>query len=392
MRVLALNAGSSSLKVALFALEPGSERCLARGEVERIGRSAQTTSLTLSDEDGREVLARVVECHDHVGALSAALDALVAASFPRPDAIGHRLVHGGPDHVAPSRVDASLRAALGDLVRFAPLHLPAELAILDAATARYPGLPEIACFDTAFHRTLPEVAERLPLPRELFDAGVRRYGFHGLSYEYIVETVGAATLGRAVIAHLGSGASMAAVMDGRSIDTTMALTPASGLMMGTRSGDLDPGVLVHLMTQHGYGAPELDSLVNARSGLLGVSGTTADMKQLLDASAHDEHAALAVEMFCYVARKSIGALAAALGGIDTLVFTGGIGERASEVRERIARGLVHIGIALDPKRNARSESLLSLADSSCRVLLVRADEERMIARHVARVLSGVPSA
>jgi len=385
MIVLALNAGSSSLKVALFAIDDRGERCLARVTVERIGEEAGRIALT--DGEGRILVERDGPCVDHVRALHEALDEIGRASLPVVDATGHRLVHGGPDHGAPARVDATLRASLTTLVRFAPLHLPAELAVLDACTTRFPKLSHVACFDTAFHRGMPEVAERFALPRDLFDAGVRRYGFHGLSYEFIVETIGAAKLGRAVIAHLGNGASMAAVKNGRSVDTSMGFTPAGGLVMGTRAGDLDPGILVHLLDRHGYGARDLDTLVNERSGLLGVSGTTSDMKALLEASAHDARAALAVEMFCYTARKFVGAFAAVLGGIDTLVFTGGIGEHAAPVRERICAGLGHVGIVIDPAYNERAAACVSAEQSACRVLVVPTDEERMIARHTFRVLS-----
>jgi acetate kinase len=365
VNVLALNAGSSSLKLAVFAIDGSRETCVVRKEVARAPGDA--------------------------GELAEA-----AAGLGKIDAVGHRLVHGGPDHSAPVRVDPALRAAFEGLVRFAPLHLPTELALLDAASARWPDAPQVACFDTAFHRTMPQVAERFALPYELFDAGVRRYGFHGLSYEYVVESVGAERLGRAVIAHLGSGASMAAVRDGKSIDTTMGLTPAGGLVMGTRTGDLDPGVVLHLMGESppDYQSPrhrrqgqrDLETLVNERSGLLGVSGTTSDMKTLLERSPPDPRAALAVEMFCYVARKFVGALATTLGGIDALVFTGGIGERAAPVRERICDGLGHLGMAIDPARNARSEACISQDSSACRVLVVPTDEERMIARHTARIV------
>jgi len=365
VNVLALNAGSSSLKLAVFAIDGARETCVARKEVAHAATGA--------------------------GALDDA-----TAGLGKIDAVGHRLVHGGPDHSAPVRVDATLRAAFDALVPFAPLHLPAELALLDAASARWPEAPQIACFDTAFHRTMPEVAQRFALPRELFDAGVRRYGFHGLSYEYVVESVGVANLGRAVIAHLGGGASMVAVREGRSVDTTMGLTPAGGLMMGTRPGDLDPGVLLHLMAKPSpdYQSPrhrrqghrDLETLVNEHSGLLGVSGTTSDMKTLLEESHRDPRAALALEMFCYVARKFVGGLAATLGGIDTLVFTGGIGEHAAPVRERICAGLGHLGVAIDPARNALSERSVSHEPSACRVLVVPTDEERMVARHTARVL------
>jgi acetate kinase len=356
MKILALNAGSSSLKLALFEIDERRE--------ERTLRSAV----------------------DHSGDVAGALrDATV--DLAPPEAVGHRFVHGGPDHSAPVRVDTDLRHSFESLVRFAPLHLPAELALLDAAASRWPEAAQVACFDTAFHRGLPEVAQRLALPRALFDDGVRRYGFHGLSYEYVVEAIGAEKLGRAVIAHLGNGASMVAVRDGRSVDTTMGLTPTGGLMMGTRVGDLDPGVLVHLMDRDHLGPRELEALLNEQSGLLGVSGLTNNMKTLLEACADDPNAELAVEMFCYTARKFVGALAAALGGLDTLVFTGGIGEHAAPVRERICAGLRHLGVDVDPARNAAAASCISRESGACRVLVVATDEERIIARHTFRVLA-----
>jgi acetate kinase len=385
LNVLALNSGSSSLKMALFSVDGGAEKCLARGALERTGRDGG--KLTLKNGEGSILVEQDAPRANQVESARALFDALARTSLPVADAIGHRLVHGGFAHSAPARVDASLRASLGELVRFAPLHLPPELAVLDAAVTRFPDLPQVVCFDTAFHRGLPEAAERLALPSELYDEGVRRYGFHGLSYEYVVETIGAAHLGRAVIAHLGSGASMAAIREGRSVDTTMGLTPAGGLVMGTRTGDLDPGVLVYLMDHHGYGARDLEELVNRRSGLLGVSGTTGDMKTLLEARGSDARAALAVEMFCYAARKSVGAFAAALGGLETIVFTGGIGERAAAVRDVICAGLAYLGVKIDPARNERGDACVSDDVSACRVLVVHTDEERMIARHVSRALS-----
>jgi acetate kinase len=233
---------------------------------------------------------------------------------------------------------------------------------------------------------MPAVAQRLPLPRALWDAGIRRYGFHGLSYEYVVQAVGAAALGRAVIAHLGNGASLAAVRDGRSVDTTMGFTPAGGCMMGTRPGDLDPGVLVHLLAQRGYDAAALERLVERESGLRGVSGLTADMQTLLTRRADEPAAGEAVELFCYSVRKHVGALAAVLGGLDTLVFTGGIGEHAAPVREEICRGLEHLGIRLDARRNAAHAAVVSAAESRCTVRVVPTDEDLMIARHTRAAL------
>jgi acetate kinase len=258
---------------------------------------------------------------------------------------------------------------------------------VEAVGARFPALPQVVCFDTAFHRDLPEVARRLALPRDFGDgAGIRRFGFHGLSYEYVLERLGPSGRGRVVIAHLGNGASMAAVRYGRPVDTTMGLTPAGGFMMGTRTGDLDPGVLLYLMRERGFDAERLDRLVNKESGLLGVSGASADMKTLLERRERDEEAALAVAMFCYQARKQVGAFAAAMGGLDTLVFTGGIGERAAPVRAEICDGLEHLGVRLDAPRNAAHADPLSAPDAGCAVRVVPTREDLMIARHSRAVL------
>ncbi|MGH7298412.1 MAG: acetate/propionate family kinase [Polyangiaceae bacterium] len=348
--VLSLNCGSSSLKYALFE---GDDAAL-RGSIDRIGAGGAA---------------------DHAAAVRAVFDELSRRGLPAPAAVGHRLVHGGPDHLAPERIDDRLLAALAALVPFAPIHLPSELAAIRAVSERFPEAPQVACFDTAFHRTLPEVARRFALPAALFDAGLRRYGFHGLSCEYVVESLGADRLGRAVIAHLGNGASMTAVRDGRSIETTMGFTPTAGLVMGTRSGDLDPGLLIYLLEHRGYDAPALDRLVNHEAGLLGISGTTADMQALLERRATDPRAELAVAIFCHHARKAIGSLAAALGGLDGLVFTGGIGEHAPAVRREICSGLDHLGISADDARPGQ-----------CQVQVVHTDEERMIARHTRRRL------
>jgi acetate kinase len=373
-----VNSGSSSLKVALYE----DEARIASGAVEGIGLGEGRLTV-------REAAGRVLR--DEPGAfpdVRAALhDLFGRAGFPAPDAAGHRIVHGGPDHAAPERVTPELVAAIRDRVPLAPLHLPAALHGIDAVSARFSGLPQVACFDTAFHRRMPPVAKRLPLPRGLQAKGIERYGFHGLSYEYVVSTVGAATLGRAIIAHLGNGASLAAVREGFPLDTTMGFTPTGGLMMGTRSGDLDPSVLVHLLVQQGYDAAAIERLVDHESGLLGVSGATSDMKVLLETREKQPHAGEAVELFCYVLRKNIGAFAAVLGGIDTLVFTGGIGERAAAVRAETCRGLEHLGIRIDRERNERHDPIVSPSGGSCTVRIVRTDEDRMIARHTRALLA-----
>jgi acetate kinase len=306
--------------------------------------------------------------------------------LPAPDAVGHRLVHGGPKHTGPEMVTPELLTVLRDLVPLAPLHLPSEIRAIDAVTAHYPKLNQVACFDTAFHRTIPEVAQRLPLPRTFWHEGIRRYGFHGLSYEYIVTTLGEAVRGRMIVAHLGNGASMAALQDGRPQDTTMGFSATGGLMMGTRSGDLDPGILLYLMYEKGYDASSLENLLDKHAGLVGVSGISPDMKTLLDQRDKEPHAAEAVELFCYTARKFIGALAAVLGGLDSLVFTGGIGERAGPVRWMICHGLDHLGIRLDPHQNDADAAVISSKDSRCLVRVISTNEDLMIARHTQRLL------
>jgi acetate kinase len=279
-------------------------------------------------------------------------------------------------------------ATLRRVTPFAPLHLPAEIAAIEAIAERLPDVPQVVCFDTAFHRAMPDVARRLPLPRGAFDEGIRRYGFHGLSYEYVLEQVGGASAGRLVMAHLGNGASLAAVHDGKPVDTTMGLTPTGGLMMGTRTGDLDPGALVHWMRAHHADVDALAHLVDHESGLLGVSGTTSDMQQLLDARDESAEAAEAVALFCWTARKHVGAMAAALCGLDTLVFTGGIGEHAAPIRAEICAGLGHLGVEIDPARNAAHGAAIGVPGRPCTVRIVPTDEDRMIARHTRDVLGG----
>jgi acetate kinase len=361
--ILCLNSGSSSLKFAVYALGGGEERRRLEGAVERIGLDG--ARLWLRDGRGAPLEDGPGDFGDHRAALAALPAALERGGSPALDAVGHRVVHGGPDHTAPVRVDAALIAELRTLSRFAPLHVPSAIEAVEAVSQRYPELPQVACFDTAFHRRMPEVAQRLPLPRALWDEGLRRYGFHGLSYEYVLAELGDEPPGRAIIAHLGNGASLAAVRDGRPVDTTMGFTPTGGLVMGTRSGDLDPGVLLYLLREKAYDVERLERLVDREAGLLGVSGSTSDMKALLEMRETDTRAAQAVEMFCYAVRKHIGALAAVLGGLDVLVFTGGIGERAPAVRDEICRGLEHLGTD---------------------VRVIPTNEDLMIARHTRKTV------
>jgi acetate kinase len=276
--------------------------------------------------------------------------------------------------------------ALRSLIPLAPFHLPSEIKGIDAVAAHYPGLSQVVCFDTAFHHQMPEVAQRLPIPRSLWQDGMHRYGFHGLSYEYIVSALGRDTKGRVIIAHLGSGASIAALKDGKPQDTTMGFSALGGLMMGTRCGDLDPGILLYLMDEKGYDARQLEELLYQHSGLIGVSGISSDMKTLLDQRTTEPHAAQAIELFCYTARKYIGALSAVIDGLDTLVFTGGIGERAAPVRWMICRGLVYLGINIDPEKNDANAGIISINNSSCTVRVIPTNEDLMIARHTQALL------
>jgi acetate kinase len=304
-------------------------------------------------------------------------------------AVGHRVVHGGVTHVAPERITDALLSDLRTLMPIDPDHMPQALEAIEAITERYPNVPQVACFDTAFHRTMPMLAQRYALPRWTVDAGVRRYGFHGLSCEFIVSRLTeleTATLGgRTLIAHLGNGASITAVERGVSVETTMGFSPTGGVMMGTRSGDLDPAVLTYLGRTAHRDLDSLDHLTNHESGLLGVSGLSSDVRVLLNASA-SASAKEAIDLFCYTARKYMGALAAVLDGVDTVVFTGGIGEHAAVIRDGICRGLGHLGIRLDPERNASSADVISASGNTVTVRVIATDEELVIAKHVRHLL------
>ena len=305
--------------------------------------------------------------------------------------MGHRVVHGGPKHIQPERITPQMVEELRRLSPFDPEHLPEEILLTEAFHRRFPELPQVACFDTAFHHDLPRVARLLPIPRRYAALGVRRYGFHGLSYAFLMEELarleGAETArGRVILAHLGNGASLAAVRDGKPVDTSMGFTPASGVPMGTRSGDLDPGLAWYLARTEGMSAQRFNEMVNAQSGLLGMSETSSDMRDLLDREGRDVRAAEAIALFCYQVKKCIGAFAAALGGLDTLVFAGGIGEHAPRIRTRICDGLEFLRIELDETRNAASEGVISAAISRVVVRVIHTDEELMIARTVRRVL------
>ena len=382
--VLSFNLGSSSLKFALF-LMGGKEELLARGEVERIGTPGGR--FWIHDAENRVLEDAKGNFIEYGTAVSAVFSTLKKLNLPNPSAVGHRVVHGGAEHASPAIIDRGLIDKLKMLIPFAPLHLPYEIQCIQAVARHFPEIQQVACFDTAFHRRMPEIAQRFPLPGFLWDEGVRRYGFHGLSYEYVLSVLGARIRGRVIIAHLGNGASMAAVENGQPMDTTMGFSPTGGFMMGTRSGDLDPGVLLYLMAEKGYDAGEIELLVNRQAGLLGVSGTSSDMKTLLEKRRDDPWAALAVDMFCYNLRKHIGALAAILGGVDTFVFTGGIGERAAWVRKDICLGLGYLGLHLDLDKNEVHAAIISRPESPCTVLIIPTNEDLIIARHTFRLIN-----
>ena len=387
--ILTINGGSSSIKFALFEVGDTLRRIL-EGELERIGLPEAT--LRVKGSNPADSFSRPVTAPDHTAAVGALMEWIEEHSARGAlTAVGHRVVHGGPKYSQPQRITAEMIEELHQLSPFDPEHLPLEIELIEAFRQRHPTLPQVACFDTAFHRTMPRVATLLPIPRRYEAAGVRRYGFHGLSYEFLMEELArlgdpAAAKGRVILAHLGNGASLAAVRDGKSIDTSMGFTPTAGLVMSSRSGDLDPGLVSYLARTEHMSATQFQEMVNHESGLLGVSETSSDMRDLLDRETQDVRAAEAVALFCYQAKKWIGAFAAALGRLDTLVFAGGIGENAPPVRERICDGLGFLGIKLNQQRNAKNAPLISPDAGPVKVRVIRTDEELMIARSTTRVL------
>jgi acetate kinase len=391
-QVLALNAGSSSLKFALYS--PGISPAVLRGQFERLGQHGTALRVQVA---GRPPDVRPVGVPNHPAALAHLFDWL-ETSMPevRLVAIGHRIVHGGPRYRTHAAVNDELLGELRRIVDYAPEHLPAAIEMLQFCRERHSHVPQLACFDTAFHRDMPAVARMLPLPRR-FD-GVERYGFHGLSYGFLLQEIERsygpeAASGRLVLAHLGNGASLAAVQGRSSVDTTMSFTPAAGIPMGTRTGDIDPGLVRFLAQTEGMDAKRFDYMVNHESGLLGVSGTSPDVRDLLATEAVDHRAADAVNLFCYRIRQTIGGFAAVLGGIDRLVFTGGIGENAPVIRGRICAGLEFLGIDLDQGRNAQGKAMISKPSSAVSVHVIATDEEAMIAEAINAHLQqeGLPS-
>ena len=391
--ILTLNGGSSSIKFALFEANDSLDRIL-EGGIDRIGfPNAIFHSKAANPNDS---FSRTVAAPDHTVAVGTLMDWIEKRSDREAlIGVGYRVLQGGPKYYKPQRITADMISELRRLSLFDPEHIPEEIELIEASGRRFPDLPQIACFDTAFHHDLPRVAQLMPIPRRYEAQGVRRYGFHGLSYAFLVEELARiagseAAKDRVILAHLGSGASLAAVRDGKSLDTSMSFTPASGVPMSTRSGDLDPGLMWYLAATEQMSAKEFNTMVTSQSGLLGVSETSSDMRDLLEHEALDVRAAEAVALFCYQVKKWIGAFAAALGGLDTLVFAGGIGENAPLVRARICKGLEFLGIELDLKRNTANASVISTADGRVVVRVIRTDEELMIAKTVSALLAIEP--
>jgi acetate kinase len=387
--VLTINGGSSSIKLAMFEAGDSLLRIM-EGKMEGVG--LPQGRFTVKGSTPEDSFSRPVAVPDHQTAVGLLMDWIQdRIEGGALAAVGHRVVHGGPKYCEPQRITPEMIEELRKLSPFDPDHLPEEILLTAAFHRRFPDVPQVACFDTAFHNAMPRVARQLPIPRRFQAKGVQRYGFHGLSYAYLMQELervaGAkAANGRVILAHLGNGASMAAVLNGRSMDTTMAFTPCAGLVMSTRSGDVDPGLVSFLARSERMTPSQFDHMVNHDSGLLGVSEISSDMRELLARENEDVRAAEAIEIFCYQAKKWIGAYAAALGGLDTLVFAGGIGENAPLIRARICEGMNFLGIELDRTLNADTAAVISSGASRVTVRVIRTDEERMIARSVCRLL------
>lgn len=386
--VLTLNGGSSTLKFALYSLENASERRL-RGQFDRLDQPE--TAFRFVDTNGTAG-KQMMGQSDHRAAAEFLFDWVdQQVGLPSIAAVGHRVVNGGTRYRQPTQVDEEMIQELRKISVYAPEHLPSEIKMIDLCRERLPETPQIACFDTAFHRGMPAVARIMPIPRRFMAKGVERYGFHGLSYTYLMEALQRqagmeAARGRVILAHLGNGASLAAVHDGRSIDTSMGFTPAAGVPMSTRAGDLDPGLVLYLAQTEGMDPKSFHQMVNEESGLLGISETSSDLRDLLERELSDVRAAEAVAVFCYGVRKCIGAFSAALGGLDTLVFSGGIGENSAVIRARICKDLGFLGIELDPRRNEDSAPIISTSGSRVTVRVIATDEEAVIVGAVASVL------
>ena len=385
--------GSSSIRFALFEAA-GTLLLRLRGKVERIGLPGSKLIIDKSINDGAPT--DFIDTQNHIRAAGTLIDWLEKAGLiSAVKAVGHRVVHGGSGYSLPAPVDDGLVQTLREISAYSPEHLPRELEIIERFRERLPNLQQVACFDTAFHRDMPRVAQMLPIPRRLDQKGIRRFGFHGLSYAFLMEELERVAdtdtaRGRVILAHLGNGSSLAAVRQGIGVDTTMAFTPAAGVPMSTRSGDLDPGLAWYLARSENMSTEQFHRMVNHEFGLLGVSETSSDMRDLLAREGADVRAAEAVGLYCYQVKKAIGAFAAALGGLDTLVFAGGIGENSPVIRQRICEGLEYLGIALDHINNAKNEGIISSRTSAVIVRMMCTDEEAMIARATERFLQGPP--
>ncbi len=381
--ILAVNSGSSTLKFGLFVEEGGDERALFKGSADGIGKTA--SKLEILDGDGKKLRSDTRNYKSQKDAFSHVAEVLGELAHTQPSAIGHRVVHGGPklrDHV---RITPEVLEKLAAAVHFAPVHIPTAVDLIRHTESIYPSTPQFACFDTAFHQTMPEEAYHFALPRKFLDQGVRRYGFHGLSYASVVHQLGAELKPRTVVAHLGNGASLAAILDNKSIDTSMGLTPTGGIPMGTRTGDLDPGVVLYILRTEKLSGDALESLLNHESGLLALAGTS-DMRELQTAAARGEHnAELAIEVFCLSIARKVAAYAISLQGLDLLVFAGGIGEHSSVVRANVCAKLKLLGVELEASSNDASKQIISDAKSSVQVRIVPAQEEAQIAREVRKL-------
>ena len=373
--ILALNSGSSSLKFGLYRVGPSETEALVYGEAEAIGEA--NAKFHATDESGKNLALETTPLASQEDAVTRIGKFLANGKFPAPAAVGHRVVHGGPSLLRHCLIDDAVMGQLRDAIPFAPLHIPAALDVIHFARANFPDLPQAACFDTSFHANMPDVARTLPLPKALRSEGIRRYGFHGLSCESIVHQLADHLPSRLIVAHLGNGASVTAIRNGQSIDTSMGLTPTGGVIMGTRTGDLDPGVLVYLMREKKLDAAALEDLVDHQSGLLGISGLDGDMRRLHEAASSNDNARLAIEMFCYSVRKQVAAMIAVLGGVDMVVFTGGIGENDEVARAMICEGLSWAGIG-QPERLSWTVRDTIPGDNVC---VLPSQEDEQIARH-----------
>jgi len=383
--ILTINTGSSSLKFGLYAERNGEERAIFDGLADGIGRD--NGKLELKDAAGHVLRSEKINFESAHRALAQAAAWLSELSQSKPVAVGHRVVHGGPKLMSHQLITPALIAELRRCIHFAPLHIPPALRLIESAEHAFPGIQQFACFDTAFHATVPQVASRFALSHTLFDEGIRRYGFHGLSYESIVFQLGATPPSRIVMAHLGNGASLAAVKEGRSVDTSMGLTPMGGVPMATRSGDLDPGVLLYLLRVKQMNADSLEKLLNHNSGLTALSDGKSDMRDLQSsAAAGDQEAQLAIDVFCFAIRKVISGYAAVLGGLDMLVFAGGIGERSAVVRGSVCGGLGFLGVMLDDSSNRSNAGTISAAGSKVSVRIIPSQEDQQMARHSRALL------